>query len=115
MPPNLKVTPQIVYTMLSIAQGPTHGYAILSDVEQRSGGEVRLGPSSLYYSLGRLEDLELIEEVAAPAEASDADPHVEQRRYFALTGSGREVLRRELSLMRGLVEQARALGFDTGV
>ena len=109
----LKVTPQILYTMLSLAGGPRHGYAILAEVEQRSGGEIKLGPSSLYYTLGRLEERHLIEAVAAPdAPTTDNEAHAEQRRYFGLTGEGRRVLERELGLLTGLVDHARALGLN---
>lgn len=113
MAPRLKVTPQILFTMLSLAEGPKHGYAILAEVEEQSGGKVRLGPSSLYYTLGRLEDRGLIEERDADAvgDAGD-DPHAEQRRYFAMTSEGRRVLEEELGLLTGLVDHARALGLN---
>ncbi len=109
----LKVTPQILYTMLSLAGGPRHGYAILAEVEERSGGEIKLGPSSLYYTLGRLEERGLIEEAEAAASTeSDRDARADQRRTFGLTPEGRAILERELGLLTGLVDHARALGLN---
>ena len=104
----LKVTPPILYTMLALAGGTRHGYAILADVEQRSGGSVKLGPSSLYYTLGRLADEGLIEE--RDNDGTD-QPHADQRRCFGLTDAGREWIDAELAVLRGLVDQGRELGF----
>lgn len=113
MAARLKITPQILFTMLSLAEGPKHGYAILAEVEERSGGQVRLGPSSLYYTLGRLEDRGLIEEREGDALGdTDDEPHAEQRRTFAMTAKGRRVLEEELGLLTGLVDRARALGLN---
>lgn len=110
---SLKATPPILYTLLALTEGTSHGYAILADIEARSGGAVTLGPSSLYYTLGRLADRGLIEERDEPADPDDArDPHAEQRRYFALTRAGRAWLESELGLLTGLVDQARALGLN---
>jgi DNA-binding PadR family transcriptional regulator len=109
----LKATPAILYTLLALSEGTRHGYAILADVEKRSRGAVALGPSSLYYTLGRLADRGLIEERSKPSDPhADRDPHAEQRRYFALTSEGRCWLETELALLTGLVDQARALGFE---
>ncbi len=111
----LKATPAILYILLALTQGTRHGYAILADVEERSNGSVGLGPSSLYYTLGRLADRGLIEEREHPSDPATADdPHAEQRRYFALTGRGKAWLEAELGLLTGLVDQARALGLKVG-
>jgi DNA-binding PadR family transcriptional regulator len=72
------------------------------EVEDRSGGSVKLGPGSLYWSLGRLADVGLIREVAAPDGERD-----ERRRYYELTDLGREVLARETNTLEKIVEYAR--------
>ena len=104
----LRMTPAIMHVLLSLAEGQSHGYAILADMERRSRGAVSLGPSSLYYTLGRLADQSLIEETAGPADATD--PHADQRRYFSITDVGREWLETELGVLTDIVDQARALG-----
>jgi DNA-binding PadR family transcriptional regulator len=103
----LRMTPVIMHLLLSLAEGESHGYALLSDMEKRSRGAVSLGPSSLYYTLGRLADQRLIEESRGP---SSDDPHAEQRRYFRITAVGREWLEAELGVLTDIVDQARALG-----
>lgn len=112
-PRELRATPPILYVLLSLAAGPRHGYAILTEVEERSRGQVQLGPSSLYYTLGRLADAGLIREDEG-AESPEAvyDPHESQRRYFAITETGLERLRTELSALTHLVDHARSVGLS---
>src|SRR5579864_580903 len=71
--------------MISLADGPKHGYAMLEDIETLAG--VRLGPGTLYGALARLERLGLIAPLAA----------VERRRPYQLTEAGVRVLRSELA------------------
>jgi DNA-binding PadR family transcriptional regulator len=76
----------------SLADADRHGYAIRKDVAERSGGDVRLGSTTLYRMLGQLLDEGLIEEARArPAPQLD-----ERRRYFHLTAAGRRALAAEL-------------------
>jgi DNA-binding PadR family transcriptional regulator len=70
--------------LASLAEGPKHGYAITSDVEQLAG--VRLGPGTLYGALSRLEGRGLIE--ALPAD--------DRRRPYKLTAAGSEALTEQL-------------------
>jgi len=105
----LRMTPTFLHLLLCLAESPKHGYAAMQEVEERTGGRVRLGPSSLYYALGRLEDGGLIEEVEV--EASGEEPHEGRRRYYRLTGAGRTRLREEARLLEGVVAHARAHGF----
>ena|SRR5579884_1866934 len=71
--------------LVSLADGPKHGYAMLEDIQQLAG--VRLGPGTLYGALARLEHLGLI----------DALPPVDRRRPYRLTQAGASVLRAELA------------------
>jgi len=110
----LRLTPAHLHVLLLLAEGPRHGYGLLGGVAERSGGRIELGPSSLYYTLGRLEDAGLIRETEAPGSPEDAVPHEEQRRYYELTGSGRERLAREVELLDDIVEHARRIGLEAG-
>lgn len=109
---SLRITPSLLYLLLSLAEGEKHGYALLGELAERSGGKVELGPSSLYYSLGRLEDAGLIRPVERAA-AGDG-PHEEQRRYFELTEAGRDRLEQEVDVLSSIVDRARALGVTGG-
>jgi DNA-binding PadR family transcriptional regulator len=56
----------VIHILLALADGARHGYAIKQEVEERSGGEVGLGPGTLYEAVQRLEDAGFIEETAPP-------------------------------------------------
>lgn len=94
----------VFHLLLSLANGPRHGYGILLDVEERTGGSVRLGTGTLYSALKRLHEQGWIEETEAP-EDSDEDP---RRRFYRLTGLGRSAVTREAGRLEEMVQQARA-------
>ena len=92
------------HIMLSLAGGEQHGYGIMQDVLNRSTGKVRLWPATLYGSLKRLIEAELIvesDERPAP-ELDDA-----RRRYYRLTALGRRVLNAECDRLQELVRAIR--------
>jgi PadR family transcriptional regulator, regulatory protein PadR len=91
--------------MLALAGGGRHGYAIKQDVEARTGGEVRLGPGTLYEAIQRLEEDGLISEAdgAEPGNGQEA-----QRRYYELTERGWIVLQTEIQQLGRVVDQARS-------
>lgn len=99
------LTPAVYHTLLALAEGPLHGYAISKDVEEASGGRVRMGPGTLYGTLQRLQKAGLLRESAATS--SDA-VHEERRRYYRLTASGKKALAREATRLEQAVELARA-------
>jgi DNA-binding PadR family transcriptional regulator len=103
------MTPLFFHLLLSLVRGARHGYAMMREVEERTGGRVGIGPSSLYYSLGRLEEAGWIAETEAGEEESEA-PHEERRRYYRLTGRGRARLEEETSALADIVSHARAEG-----
>ena len=48
--------------LLALSSGDQHGYAIKQEVERVTGGDIRLGPGTLYEAIQRLEEDGLIEE-----------------------------------------------------
>lgn len=62
-----------------LAEGPRHGYQIIQDIAERSGGQWRPSPGSVYPALSALQDEGLVD-----------DEKVEGRRIFALTAAGHE-------------------------
>lgn len=107
-PRDIRMTPAFFHLLLSLSDEARHGYAMMQEIEERTDGRVRLGPSSLYYSLGRLEDAGLIREVEGPS--SGHAPHEERRRYYGLTDEGRRRLEEEAEVLAGIVAHARAHG-----
>ena len=51
--------------LLALASGHSHGYAVMTFVDQLSGGRIRLGPGTLYRTLARLVVDELVSESGA--------------------------------------------------
>jgi|SRR5215472_5550582 len=95
---------QWFHIMLSLAGGEQHGYGIMQEVLERTGGKVRLWPATLYGSIKRLIEAGLIEE-------SDERPAPElddaRRRYYRLTTLGKRVLDAECERLQELVRTIR--------
>ncbi len=101
----LPLTPAVFQILLSLADAELHGYAIMQEVSQRTGGKVRLGPGTLYGSVKRMLTDGLIEEAEERPDPSLDD---ERRRYYRLTRLGREVAAAEARRLDDLVSDARA-------
>src|SRR5713226_8394595 len=96
----LPLKPHWFHVLLSLADQEQHGYGIMQEVLDRTGGKVRLWPATLYGTLKRLMDQDLIDE-------SDARPAAQlddaRRRYYRLTNLGRRVLAAESRRLEDLV------------
>jgi DNA-binding PadR family transcriptional regulator len=101
----LPLKPHWFHILLSLAGQELHGYAIMQEVLDRTGGKVRLWPATLYGTLKRLIEAELIEESDdRPAPRLDD----ERRRYYRLTRLGRRVLSAESRRLEKLVRVIHA-------
>ncbi|MGH7647707.1 MAG: PadR family transcriptional regulator [Gemmatimonadaceae bacterium] len=93
------------YIMLVLLHGERHGYAIMREANERSGGTVVLQAGALYRQLRRmLDDGLVVESLRRPA--ADADD--ERRRYYRVTPLGRRVLAAEAQRMASLAGEAKA-------
>jgi DNA-binding PadR family transcriptional regulator len=93
--------------LVALADRDRHGYSILLDISERSGGAHPISPSTLYSSIRRLLESGLIEELdERPDPASDD----ERRRYYRLTVLGRRVATLEAQRLQRLLQDARAGG-----
>jgi DNA-binding PadR family transcriptional regulator len=91
--------------LLALADGDRHGYGIMRQVEQQTDRRLRLGPGTLYGSIGTLLDEKLIVEVDARGEAKAGE---ERRRYYRLTAAGRKLARAEAERLADLLRVARS-------
>jgi DNA-binding PadR family transcriptional regulator len=91
--------------MLALADGDLHGYAIMRQVEEQTGGRLRLGPGTLYGSIQTLLEGKLIEEVDR---TENIEVRSERRRYYRLTVAGRKSARSEAEKMADVLRVARA-------
>jgi DNA-binding PadR family transcriptional regulator len=101
----LPLTPAVFHILLTLAEGESHGYAVMQEVAKRSAGSVRLGPGTLYGAISRLLDDGLIEETD---ERPDPELDDSRRRYYRLTKLGGRVLAAETERLSDLVKAARA-------
>jgi len=101
----LPLPPVTFHLLLSLLDGERHGYAIIQDVETRTRGELRLSAGTLYRSIARMVEQELIAEVAKRAPGDD-----ERRRYYRITAFGIAVARAEMRRLSDLVRLARLSG-----
>ena len=82
--------------LISLADGPKHGYAMTEDIAALS--EVRLGPGTLYGAITRLESRGLIEAL----ESAD------RRNPYRLTALGEKALRARVSAIEAVTRAARS-------
>jgi DNA-binding PadR family transcriptional regulator len=91
--------------LLSLTDEDLHGYGIMRQVEEQSGGRMRLGPGTLYSSIQSLLEEKLIEETDANANGKLGS---ERRRYYRLTSLGRRLVRSEAERLAELLRVVRA-------
>jgi DNA-binding PadR family transcriptional regulator len=101
----LPLKPHWFHVLLSLADDDQHGYGIMQEVLERTDGKVRLWPATLYGTLKRLMEDELIEE-SGDRPAPDRDDA--RRRYYRLTKLGRRVLNAECGRLEDLVSVIRS-------
>jgi len=91
----LPLSESVLLILLSLADQPRHGYAILKDVEEMSRGRVVLSTGTLYGALRRLLDEDWIERL-------DGEGASRGRQPYRLTSHGRKNLQLEVSRIRHL-------------
>ena len=101
----LPLKPVEFLILMTVAAGERHGYGIMLDIAERTGGSVRLEAGGLYRSIRRLLGDKLLTE-SPRRPASDLDD--ERRRYYALSPLGKRVVAAEALRLRALVREAEA-------
>ena len=102
---HLPLAPATFQILLALADGERHGYAIMQEVAERTDGDVKLGPGTLYGALKRLLESGLVEE---RGERRDPELGDERRRYYRLTKFGLLVARAEARRLDAMVRAARS-------
>ena len=108
----LPLQPAVFHILMALADEDRHGYGIIQEVLARTSGEVRLSPGTLYRSIQRMLDDDLIVELR-DRERPAPDLDDERRRYYRITKFGTAVAREEANRLSDLVRLARASGFMT--
>lgn len=92
--------PQVAFSiLLALSLRERHGYEIIKQVAEDSGGKIKLSPGALYTSIKQLNLQHLIREIK-----HEDDP---RRRYYRLTDKGRQALGTELDYYQNSLELAR--------
>lgn len=100
---NGPLTPAVLHILLALSTGERHGYGIMKQVQADSGGRAKMGPGTLYGSMGRMMEAGLIRECDRRVDPVLDD---ERRVYYELTGAGRAALEAELERYRSVVAVA---------
>ncbi len=101
----LPLTPAMFHILLALADKERHGYHIMREVDERTNGNVKLGPGTLYGSIKRMMADGLVEELD---ERPDPELDDERRRYYRLTDFGFRVATAEAQRLEQMVRSARA-------
>jgi DNA-binding PadR family transcriptional regulator len=104
----LPLPPATFHILLALAEEDRHGYAIIQDVEARTGGELRLSAGTLYRSVQRMLEQGLIVETRERPAPEEDD---ERRRYYRISPLGTAVAKAEARRLSELVRMARDAGF----
>lgn len=98
------LTPAVLHILLALGAKESHGYGIMKKVQEDSQGKVKMGPGTLYGSLGRMIDAGLIRESEKKVDPQMDD---ERRIYYKITGHGQKALAAELERYRDVVALAK--------
>ena len=101
---HLPLPASVMHIVVALAEGEKHGYAIMRDVADLSGGVVRMGSGTLYTAIKRMLDQGLIEETD---ERPDPAMDDQRRRYYRLTALGQRVGAAEHARLSALLDAAR--------
>ena len=103
----LPLPPATFHILVALADEDRHGYAVIKDVEARTGGSLKLSAGTLYRSVDRMVQQGLIREISSPLARNMDD---ERRRYYRITPFGREVAMAEARRLAQMLDLARAKG-----
>ena len=101
----LPLAPAFLHILIALGDGERHGYSIMQDVAERTDGKVKMSPGTLYGSIKRMLEEDLIEELTTGAAGAD-----ERRRFYRITKFGRRVAAAEAERLTSLLSQARLSG-----
>lgn len=102
----LPLPPAVLHILIALGDGEKHGYAVMQEVADRTGGKVRMSPGTLYGSIRKMLEDGLIEEFFHRSPRLDDD----RRRYYRVTKFGRAVAAAEADRLALLLHHARLTG-----
>lgn len=108
----MALKPLVFETLLALSSGEQHGWALVRDLEQRTGAQIL--PGNFYRTLRAMQQEGLVEEVDAPPPSRvkalpETGLNADRRRYLRITAAGREAAKKEARRLDALVAESRAL------
>ena len=97
---NLALTEAVYYILLSLYT-PQHGYGIMQQAEEMSGGRIKLAAGTLYGALNSLCEKKWI--IPLPVEKGS------RKKEYQITEKGKEALTNELQRLKELVENGEKI------
>jgi DNA-binding PadR family transcriptional regulator len=99
----IPLTPAVFYVLLALSSGARHGYSIMQETSTLSEGGFTMGPATLYSTIQRLVELDLIVETTRDADEDS------RRRYYELSDTGLHLLEAEVKRMGSVIKRAARL------
>jgi DNA-binding PadR family transcriptional regulator len=108
----LPLSPAVFHILLALADGERHGYSIMQEIAEQTGGTLRIGPTTLYRSIKNMLESNLIAEVD---ERPDPALDDERRRYYRITLFGKLVASAEARRLEQVLSIARNKALLSGL
>lgn len=103
---NLPLTEALFYILLAV-RTPNHGYGIIQDVSEMTGGRVILGPGTLYGAINSMLSKGWIS-------LYSEDKESRKKKEYLLTIMGKEVFKNEVKRLNELVKNAKKMDEEKG-
>jgi DNA-binding PadR family transcriptional regulator len=97
----LPLSTPVLHVLLALGHDALHGYGILEAIAAKTAGRASILPGTLYATMNRMLDDGLIDEAERP-EGADG-----RRKYYRITGLGRDVVAAESERLQVLLDLAR--------
>ncbi|KJR45291.1 Transcriptional regulator, PadR family [Desulfosporosinus sp. I2] len=95
------LTEALFYILLAV-RTPNHGYGIIQDINEMTGGRVVLGPGTLYGAINSMLTKGWIS-------LYSEDKESRKKKEYLLTKIGREIFEQEVNRLNELVENAKKM------
>ena len=107
----LPLSTPVLQVLLTLSERDLHGYGIIGDIAERTGGDVHLSTSTLYGAIKRMMRDGLVGESDFQADSVADD---QRRRYYRITDLGRSVLQAEAHRIQRLAQMVQGKQFYPG-
>jgi len=99
MDKNVPLTEALFYILLAVRK-PNHGYGIIQDVREMTGGRLILGPGTLYGAINSMMSKRWIK-------LYSEDKESRKKKEYQITETGRDIFEAEVKRLKELVENAK--------